>query len=330
MATRRQLLIGSSSAILTATDIHVRPFSATAADAYPNRPITLVVPFAAGGSTDILGRIVTERMGQLLGQRFLVENVSGAGGTTGTSRVARATPDGYTLQVGQLGTHVAALALHKNLAYGPEDFAPIGLIALQPIVIATRNSLEAQDLNQFRTYAATHPDKLAMGHAGIGSITHFTCLFLNKLMGVQPAMVPFSSSGQTMNAIVGGHVDYACAPAPDAIPQLQAGTIKVLAVSSNQRLASMPGVPTAAEGGLSEFVTAPWFALFAPKNIPQDIQSRLVEALDGALNDHSVRERLASLGCAIPPPIMRGPDALAAMIRADVEKWLPIIQASVK
>jgi tripartite-type tricarboxylate transporter receptor subunit TctC len=272
------------------------------AQTYPARPVTLIVPFAAGGSTDILGRIVTDHMARTLGQRFIVENVVGAGGTTGTIRMMRASPDGYTIQVGQLGTHVAEVAFYPGLAYKPdEDFAPIGLIAEQHMVISVSKSISANTLAEFMAYAKANPDRLNMGHAGVGSITHFTCVLLNSLLGIKPAVVPFNSSALAMNALIGGHVDFMCGAAPDVVPQAQSGTIKLLAVGSPKRIAPLPNVPTSIEAGLPDFQALPWFALFAPKGTPKPMLDRLVE-----------------LGCDVPDKPQRGQQALAALTKREL------------
>jgi tripartite-type tricarboxylate transporter receptor subunit TctC len=299
------------------------------AQAYPTRPITMIVPFAAGGPTDVIGRIVAEHMSRTLGQRVIVENFAGAGGTNGTSRAMRASPDGYTIQVGQLGTHVAALAFYPNLAYKPdEDFAPIGLVAEHPMLIVGKKDIPVNNAREFIAYAKTNNEKLTMSHAGVGSVTHFTCLLFNSLLEIKPVLVPFNSSALAMNAVIAGHVDYMCGTSPDVIPQIQSGGIKVFAVGSVKRLPTLPNVPTSKEAGLPEFLASPWFALFAPKDTPRPILDRLTDALDRALDDENVPKRLLELGCDVPEKARRGQQPLASLIRSDIARWVPVIKAA--
>ena len=299
------------------------------AQAYPSRPITLIVPFGAGGPTDVVGRIVTEHMSQTLGQRFVVENVAGAGGTTGTIRGMRASPDGYTIQMGQTGTHVASLGLYSRLAYKPdEDFAPIGLVADNDVWIVANKNNPANDLREFITYAKTNKEKLNMGHPGVGSVGHFTCLLFNSLLDLEPALVPFNSGALTMNAVIAGHVDYICATSADVVPQAQAQTIKVFAVGSDQRTLALPNVPTTKEAGLPAFKASPWFAMFAPKYTPKPIVDRLAEALDKSLDDENVRKRLLDLGCNVAKTTQRGPQALAVLVKDEIARWVPLIKAA--
>ena len=236
------------------------------AQSYPTRAVTIVVPFAAGGPADITARIVADQFGRALGQQFLVENVAGAGGTIGTTRAARANPDGYTLALGHMGTHAAAVALYPNLAYKPDvDFEPVGLIAEQPELLAVRKDLPPGTLKDFVAYAKVNESKLNMAHAGIGSVSHVGCLLLNAAIGIKPTMVPFTGTGPAMNALIAGQVDYVCDPILGPLPHVRAGTVKALAIATGKRSALLPDVPTAAEGGLPQFDAAPFYAMFAPK-----------------------------------------------------------------
>jgi tripartite-type tricarboxylate transporter receptor subunit TctC len=301
------------------------------AQAYPTRTVTLIVPFAAGGPTDVCARIVGEHMSRTLGQQFVVENVVGAGGTTGSTRTMRAAPDGYTIQMGQTGTHAASVALYPNLAYRPDvDFEPIGMVVVPPIVIAARKDFPAKDLKEFMSYARANPDKLNMAHAGVGSITHFTCLMLNAMLGIKPTQVPFSGSAPAINALVAGQVDYICDPTPDIVQQLQGGTLRVYAILSPTRSAILPDVPTTIEAGLPEFQVIAWYGLFAPRGTPKPILDRLTGALDAALDNESVRKRLLDLGCDIPEKAQRGPAQLAALVKSEIARWTPIIKAANK
>jgi tripartite-type tricarboxylate transporter receptor subunit TctC len=301
------------------------------AQAYPMRAVTIIVPFAAGGPTDVCARIVGDHMSRTLGQQFIVENVVGAGGTTGSTRTMRAAPDGYTIQMGQTGTHAASVALYPNLVYRPDvDFEPIGMVVVPPIVIATRKDFPAKDLKEFMAYARANPDKLNMAHAGVGSITHFTCLMLNAMIGIKPTLVPFSGSAPAINALVAGQVDYICDPTPDIVQQLQGGTLKVYAVAAPTRSPVLPDVPTTIEAGLPEFQVIAWYGLFAPKGTPKPILDKLTGALDAALDNESVRKRLLDLGCDIPEKTQRGQAQLAALVKSEMARWGPIIKAANK
>jgi tripartite-type tricarboxylate transporter receptor subunit TctC len=299
------------------------------AQTYPTRSVTMVVPFAPGGTTDVVARIVGENLSRGLGQQFVIENVAGAGGTTGTIRTMRASPDGYTIQIGQMGTHAAAVALYPDLAYKPEvDFEPIGMVAGLPIVITAKKELPANDLKQFMLYVKANAEKVNVAHAGVGSITHSTCLLLNSLLGIKPTFVPFTGAAPAMNALLGGQVDYMCNAIPDAVQQVQSGAVKGYAISVAERSPSLPNVPTAMEAGLPQFRVLAWNALFAPKGTPKPVLDKLTDALDRALDEESVRKRLLELGCNIPDKAERGPQPLAALVKSEIERWTPIIRAA--
>jgi tripartite-type tricarboxylate transporter receptor subunit TctC len=299
------------------------------AQSYPTRPVTLVVPFAPGGTTDVVARIVGEHLSRALGQQFVIENVAGAGGTTGTTRTMRANPDGYTIQIGQMGTHAASVAFYPNLAYKPDvDFEPIGMVAGLPIVITAKKDLPANDLKEFIRYVKANAAKVNVAHAGVGSITHTTCLLLHSLLGVKPTFVPFTGAAPAMNALLGGQVDYICNAIPDAVQQVQSGMVKGYAISTAERSPSLPNVPTAKEAGLPEFQASAWNAMFAPKGTPKPVLDKLTDALDKALDDESVRKRLLELGCDIPDHSKRGPQPLAALVKSEIARWTPIIKAA--
>ena len=296
---------------------------------YPTRAVTIIVPFAAGGPADITGRIVADQLSRALGQQFVIENVVGAGGTTGTTRAARANPDGYTLTLGHMGTHAAAVALYPHLAYKPDvDFEPIGLVAEQPELLAVRKDLPPNTLREFAAYAKANESKLNMAHAGIGSVSHVGCLLLNAAIGIKPTMVPFTGTGPAMNALIAGQVDYVCDPILGPLPHVQAGTVKALAIATGKRSSLLPDVPTAAEGGLPQFDVAPFYAVFAPNGTPQPIIDRLADALNKGLNEDVARKRLLALGAEVPEPNRRGPKALEALVKSEIARLTPIIQAS--
>jgi putative tricarboxylic transport membrane protein len=299
------------------------------AQAYPARPVTMIVPFAPGGATDVVGRIVGDYLSQALRQQFVIENVAGAGGTTGSTRVMRANPDGYTIQVGQMGTHAAAVAFYPNLAYRPDvDFEPIGMIAGLPIVITARKNFPADDLKEFMLYVKANAATINVAHAGVGSITHTTVLLLHSLLGVKPTLVPFNGAAPAMTALLGGQVDYICNAIPDAVSHVRSGTAKGYAITTAERSPSLPNVPTTKEAGLPGFDASAWNALFAPKGTPKEALDRLAAALDEALDDDNVRKRLLDLGCDIPAKSRRGPQPLAALVKSEIARWTPIIKAA--
>ena len=299
------------------------------AQSYPNRPVTIIVPFAPGGASDVVGRIVADYLSRALGQQFVIENVAGAGGTTGTIRAMRATPDGYTIQLGQMGTHAAAVALYPNLAYRPDvDFEPIGMIAGLPVVITARKDFPADNLEEFIAYVRANAGKVNAAHAGVGSITHTTCLLLHSLVGVDPTFVPFNGAAPAMTALLGGQVDYICNAIPDAVSPVQSGAAKGYAISTAARSPILPNVPTSKEAGLPAFDASAWNALFAPKGTPRAVLDRLTDVLDNALDDEGVRNRLLELGCEVPAKSQRGQHALAALVTSEIARWMPIIRAA--
>jgi tripartite-type tricarboxylate transporter receptor subunit TctC len=294
---------------------------------YPTRPITMIVPFAAGGPTDVISRIVTGHMAQTLGQSILIENVVGAGGTTATTRAARAANDGYTLITGHMGTHAASVPLYPNLAYHPEkDFEPVALLAGTPILILARKDFSPKDLKEFATYVKANVEKVNAAHAGVGSVSHVSCQLLNSILDIKPTGVPFNGTGPAMNALVGGQVDYMCDQVVNAVPQINGGTIKAYAVATPERNPSLPGVPTTAEAGLPAFQAQAWNAIFAPKGTPAPIIATLNAAATRALDDEGVRKRLLDLGSVIPPGAGRTPEVLAALVKSEIAKWTPVLK----
>jgi tripartite-type tricarboxylate transporter receptor subunit TctC len=299
------------------------------ARSYPTRPVTIIVPFAPGGGADVSARIVGEHMSRTLGQRFVIENFPGAGGTTGSIRAMRAAPDGYTIDIGHIGTHAISVWLYPQLAYKPDaDFAPIGLIVENPIVIAARKDFPAADLKEFVAYVKGNAEKLNMGHAGVGSIMFSFGLLLNAALGVKPTLVPFNGGGPASTALLGGQIDYTCSVITDISPHVRAGALKGYAIAAGNRNAALPDVPTTTEAGLPEFTSAPWIALFAPKATPQPILDDLSGALDQALDDPEVRARFADLGGVVPDKSRRGQQALARLVKDEIARWEPIMKAA--
>ncbi len=303
--------------------------AAARADAFPTRPVTIIVPFAAGGPSDVIARIVADQLAKRLGQQFVIENVNGAGGTLGAIRAARATPDGYTLVLGHMGTHAASVALYANLAYDPAtDFAPIGLVAETPEVLVTRKDLPPANLKEFVAYAKANEAKLNMAHSGVGSISYVGCVLLNAAIGIKPTMVPFTGSAPATNALLAGQVDYFCDPIVAQMAHIRAGTLKGLAIAAAARHPLLPDVPTSAEQGLPQFSASPFFALFAPKGTPAPVVATLAVALDQSLDDEVARKRLTELGAAIADKSRRGPAPLGALVRSEIARLTPILQAA--
>jgi tripartite-type tricarboxylate transporter receptor subunit TctC len=299
------------------------------AQSYPTRPITLIVPFAAGGGTDVPARIIGDHMSRTLGQQIVVQNVVGAGGTVGSTRAMRADPDGYTIEMGQMGTHAAAVALYPNLAYKPDvDFEPIGLVSGYASVIVARKDFPPKDLKEFVAFVKANADKLNMSHAGVGSTFFTTCLLLNSILGVKPTSVPFNGGAPAMNALMSGQVDYMCADVLTAAPQLRAGSVKAYAIAAAARSPELPDLPTTQEAGLPEFRASGWNALFAPKSTPKPILDQLTEALDKALDDGNTRKRLDEIAQDIPDKSRRGQEALRTLLKSEIARWTPIIKAA--
>ena len=300
-----------------------------AAQDFPKRNITMVVPFAAGGPTDIVARIVGEHMSKTLGQPVIVENVVGAGGTTGSIRAMRAQNDGHTIIMGHMGTHAAAVSLYPNLAYKPDvDFEAIGMAAGTPILIVTRKDIPAKDLKEFVAFAKANNDKVNMAHAGVGSVSFTSCLLLNSILQTKPTQIPFNGTGPALNALVGSQVDYMCDQVVNLVPHVSGGTIKALAVGTEERNPALPDVPTSKEAGLPAFKVTAWNALFAPKDTPKPVVDKLADALDKALDDPAVRKRLLDLGSDIPDKKGRGPQALSMLVKSEIERWAPVLKGT--
>jgi len=298
------------------------------AQAYPSRPVTMVVPFAAGGPADAVGRILAEGMRGPLGQTITIENVAGAGGTLGTGRAARAAPDGYTIMVGIWGTHVVNPVIYTLPYDVPTAFEPIGLISTTPHLIVAKKAMPADDLRGLIAWLKANPGKASVGHAGAGSPPHVGAVFFQNATGTSFQLVPYRGGAPAMQDLVAGQIDMMIDAPVTVIPQLKADKIKAYAVAEKSRLASAPEIPTVDEAGLPGFHFSNWFALYAPKGTPQPILARLNAAAVAALADAAVRARLTELGQDIFPREQQTPEALAARQRADSEKWWPIIKAA--
>ncbi len=312
-------------AILAAALVAAGPARA----AWPERPITMLVPFAAGGPTDVVARIVGDHMSRTLGQQIVVENVAGAGGTTGITRAAQAAPDGYSIMMGHMGTHGAAPAVYPNLKYDPtKDFAPVGLAAGTPILIVAKKDFPAKDLKEFVAHLKANAAKLNEAHAGVGSVSHTTCSLLFSVVGVEAARVAYRGTGPALNDLVAGQVDFMCDQIVNLVPQIQAGTIKAYAIATPQRSPALPQVPTTKEAGLPAYQVSAWNAVFAPKGTPPEVVARLADALMKALDDANTRKRLLDLGADLPDKPGRGPEALQKLVTNEVARWKAVIKVS--
>jgi tripartite-type tricarboxylate transporter receptor subunit TctC len=294
---------------------------------FPTRTVTMIVPFPAGGPSDVVARIMADGMGKHLGQNVVIENVGGAGGTTGTGRAAAAAPDGYTLLAAGMGSHVAAPALFPNMKYdSTKDFEPIGMTANAQVAVVAKKDFPAKNLKEFIAYIKANPTGVKQAHGGIGSASHMACLLFNTEAGVTPNSVPYRGTGPALNDLVGGHVDYFCEQVVSVAPSAKGGTIKAMAVSGNARSAGLPDVPSAKEAGLPGYQLSIWSAIFAPKGTPKPVAAKLTDALNKALDDPAVVKRLADLGGTVPPKAERGPDYLGKTLKADVARWDPILK----
>jgi tripartite-type tricarboxylate transporter receptor subunit TctC len=295
---------------------------------YPSRPITVIVPFPAGGASDVVARIVTNQMSKILGQPIVIENIGGAGGTIGSARVAAAAPDGYTLLAAAMGSHVAAPVLTPNLKYDPvADFLPIGLTANSPAVVIARKDFPAKDLTEFVAVLRQQGSAVKEAHGGIGASSHMACLLFTAEIGAKPTLIAYRGSGPALNDLMGGHVDFLCEQSVSVAEQVLAGSVKAYAVSATERLANLPDVPTASEAGVN-YQMSVWSGLFAPKGIPPEVIARLADALDKALDEPSVRERLTQLGGTVPAKAERTPAAFDRFVRSEIARWAPILAAS--
>jgi len=302
------------------------------AQAYPARPVTMIVPFAAGGPTDIIARIVGDHMSKTLGQQVVIENVAGAGGTTGITRAMTATPDGYTIAMGHLGTFSAAPATYPGLKYDPlNGMQTIGLAGGTPILIVAKKNFPAKDLKEFVAAVKATPDKFNEAHAGVGSVSWTTCTLLKGVLGVPKLnSVAYRGTGPALNDLVSGQIDFMCDQIVSVSEQVKADTIRAYAIASAERSPALPNVPTTKEAGLPDYQIEAWNGIAGPKGMPKEAVDKLVDALNKALNDEPTKKRLLDLGAVIPSAEERTPAGFQALIKRDADKLTPVLAAATK
>jgi tripartite-type tricarboxylate transporter receptor subunit TctC len=323
MTTKRGFLLA------LAASVSISAICPAFAEVYPARPITMIVPFAAGGPTDVVGRILTERMRGTLGQSVIVENSTGAGGTIGMGRVARAAPDGYTLGLGNWSTHVVNGAIYTLQYDLTKDFEPVALASREfGMIITAKKTMAAKDLHELIAWLKANPDRASFGSAGVGSPSHVAGVLFQNLTNTRFRFVHYRGDAPAVQDLVAGHIDLAVDSPTTSLPQVRAGSIKAYAVTAKSRLAAAPDIPTVDEAGLPGLYLSAWLALWAPRGTPPDVIARLNSAARGALVDPATQSRLADLAQEAFPPDQQTPEALSALQKADIERWWPIIKAA--
>jgi tripartite-type tricarboxylate transporter receptor subunit TctC len=299
------------------------------AEDWPTRPVTMVVPFAAGGPADAVGRIIAARTSEVLGREVIVENIGGGGGMLGGARVAKAAPDGYQFVLGNMGTHAANQTLYKTPLYNAaSDFAPVVLVAETPLLLLARKDLPADTLPQFIAYARANQAKMQFGSGGAGSASHLACLLVNLAIGITVTHVPYRGAAPAMQDLIAGRIDYQCPDSPTSIAQIESGTIKAIAVLTAERSRRLPDVPTAREQGLREVAASNWFAVFYPKGTAAGIVEKLRLAIVAAMDTPAVQARMREIGAELVAPERRTPEYLQTFVASEIVKWAEPIKAS--
>jgi tripartite-type tricarboxylate transporter receptor subunit TctC len=316
----KKLIVAAAAALAIVT-------SASAQD-YPSRPITIIVPFAAGGPTDALARVVGDGMRQELGQPIVVEDVTGAGGTIGVARAVHAAPDGYTLSIGHLGTHVINGAIYPLTFDLVKDLEPVALIASNPMMIISKTDIPAKDLKELIAWIKANDGKATAGTAGVGSGAHFSGVYFEQLIGAKLQFVPYRGTGPALLDLVSGHIDLIVDQASNSLQQVKAGKIRAYGITADRRLPAAPDIPTVDEAGLAGFHIELWSAIWVPKGTPKDVVAKLNAAVVKTLADPATAKRLADMGLQIPPRDKQTPEALATHQQAEVKKWWPMIKAA--
>lgn len=296
---------------------------------WPTRSITMMIPFTAGSSIDVAGRIVAARLAEILGQSVVIENVGGAGGMTGAARVAKAPPNGYQILFGNSATHTYSQSLYKAPLYNAAtDFAPVALVAETPPVLIARNDLPVSNLQDFIAYTRSNRAKMQYGSAGGGSASHLACVLFNSTIGVNVTHVPYRGGPQAMQDLIGGRIDYWCPLAASAVPQIESKTVKAIAMMSKNRLGILPTLASAHEQGLTNFDASSWYGIFAPKGTPAPIMQKLHAATVAALDTLAVRQRMSEVGADVVGPERRSPDHLQTFVENDIKMWAEIIKTA--
>lgn len=297
---------------------------------YPSRPITMVIPFAAGGPTDVLGRVVGARMSEILGQQVVIENVGGGGGQTGSRRVADAKPDGYSMVLGTVGTHAQGQTLYKKPLYNAvTDFTPVALLAEVPIILTVRKDLPVKDFKEFVAYAQKNQAKMQFGSAGAGSATHLGCVLLNHLLKTNINHIPYKGTGPAMIDLAAGRIDFLCEIITTAKPHVDNGTVRALAIFDKERSPALPNLQTAIEqGGPKDLIAYTWNAIFLPRNAPPEIVAKLNATAVEAMKAPQVKDKLSGLGAKIATPNQMTPQYLADLVKSEIAKWAVPIKAS--
>jgi tripartite-type tricarboxylate transporter receptor subunit TctC len=298
------------------------------AQTFPSKPVTIIVPFAAGGPTDALARAVSERMRASLGQTIVIENVTGAAGSIGVTRAARSPADGYTISMGHLGTHVINGAIYPLPFDLIEDLEPVALLGSNPMLIVSKNAVPAKDLKELIAWLKANQEKATIGTAGIGSGAHFSGVYFQSLIGTKIPYVAYRGTGPALQDLVAGQIDLIVDQASNSLPQVQAGRIRAYGVTDTRRLAAAPEIPTVDDAGLPNFHVSVWSAFWVPKGTPKDVIGKLNAAAKEALADPAVRKRLGDVGVDIPPLDRQTPEALRALQKAEAAKWWPVIKAA--
>ena len=298
------------------------------AQTYPSKPITIVVPFAAGGATDTIARVLAERMRSTLRQTLIVETATGAGGTIGVARAVRAAPDGYTLSIGHLGTHVINGAIYPLTFDLVNDLDPVALVDRNPMMIISKNDIPAKNLKELIAWIKANDGRVTAGTAGVGSGAHFSGVYFQQLIGTHLQFVPYRGTGPAMQDLMAGQIDLMVDQASNSLAQVKAGKVRAYAITDEKRLAAAPDIPTVGEAGLPGFQVEIWSAIWAPKGTPKNIVAKLNGAIVEALADPVVQKRFAEVGLDVPPRAKQTPEALAAHQQAEVKKWWPMIKAA--
>jgi tripartite-type tricarboxylate transporter receptor subunit TctC len=296
-----------------------------AAQEYPNRPITLIVPFAAGGSSDVNARLIAEQMSQTLGQRIIIENIGGAGGAIALQRVAQSPPDGYTIVQGNSGTNTAVYIFYPDVKFKPDDFAPIGMFAKSSAVVALKKDFPAKNLAEFIAYAKQNPGKITVGHSGVGSQNYLFCKAFIQAADIDVTLVGYRGGGPALNDLMGGQIDSLCDSSSSITPSIQGGMVRGVALGSKARLPHLPDVPTAIEAGLPQFEIQGWYALFAPKGTPAPIIARLNEAMRHGVANKDYEKRLDDLGSSVADNDEMSPDYLAQFVPKEIDKFKKLL-----